>query len=220
MSSKGTPSSIVDAAEELFAEQGFAETTVRQITSRANVNLAAINYHFGSKKGLIQAVAEKFITPLINELSNQMDCYVDTDVKPALDDLLEILMRALLIVRSENKNTLPVFMRLLELAYMNNQEELRDFLIGRYKSRLEHFLRCIREDSAPMEDDEFFWRLHFMLGSMTFTLSNFKTLHSLEKHRFTAKQDETEVEQILHRMIPVLSAGMQARGEKLYFSKV
>ena len=220
MSSKGTPSSIVNAAEELFAEQGFAETTVRQITSRANVNLAAINYHFGSKKGLIQAVAEKFITPLINELSNQMDCYVDTDVKPALDDLLEILMRALLIVRSENKNTLPVFMRLLELAYMNNQEELRDFLIGRYKSRLEHFLDCIRDDSAHMEDDEFFWRLHFMLGSMTFTLSNFQTLHSLEKSRFTSKQSESEMEQILHRMIPVLSAGMQARGEKLYFSKI
>ncbi|MGB0203917.1 MAG: TetR/AcrR family transcriptional regulator [Neptuniibacter sp.] len=220
MSSKGTPSSIVDAAEALFAEQGFAETTVRQITSRAKVNLAAINYHFGSKKGLIQAVAEKFITPLCNELNSQMDSYVGMETKPTLDELLEMLMRALLIVRSENSNALSVFMRLLELAYMGNQEELRDFLIGRYKSRLDNFLIYLRQDSAPMEDDEFFWRLHFLLGSMTFTLSNFHTLHNLEKRQFSGKQEGTEVELILHRMIPVLSAGLQARGEKLYFSKI
>lgn len=220
MSSKGTPSSIVNAAEALFAEQGFAETTVRQITSRAKVNLAAINYHFGSKKGLIQAVAEKFITPLCNELNTQMDSYLGMETKPSLDESIEMLMRALLIVRKENKNALSVFMRLLELAYMSNQEELRDFLIGRYKNRLDSFLHCIRLDSAPMEDDEFFWRLHFLLGSMTFTLANFHTLHDLEKRQFADKQTGSDIEVILHRMIPVLSAGLQARGEKLYFSKI
>ncbi|HCH31325.1 MAG TPA: TetR family transcriptional regulator, partial [Oceanospirillaceae bacterium] len=47
---------ILDAAEVEFAAHGFVETSLRTITTKAKVNLAAVNYHFGSKKGLIQAV--------------------------------------------------------------------------------------------------------------------------------------------------------------------
>ncbi|WP_415903541.1 TetR/AcrR family transcriptional regulator [Neptuniibacter sp. QD29_5] len=219
MHHKGTSASIVQAAEALFAEQGFAETTVRQITSRADVNLAAINYHFGSKKGLIQAVAEKFLEPLCDELGNMLDqrlAFADGKT-PSLEELLEMLMRALLLVNRDNVNALSVFMRLLELSYMKNQEELRDFLIERYTEKVQPFIKLLRLDSAPMEDDEFFWRLHFLIGSITFTLSNFHTLNAIEKREF---QGSAEVEQILHRMIPVLSAGLQARADKTYFCRL
>jgi len=54
---------ILDAAEELFAERGFSETSLRMITSKAKVNLAAVNYHFGSKNALIHAVFARFLTP-------------------------------------------------------------------------------------------------------------------------------------------------------------
>lgn len=218
MSHKGTSASIVTAAETLFAEQGFTETTVRQITSRAEVNLAAINYHFGSKKGLIQAVAEKFLTPLSVELQSMLEQRMIGDHdKVSLEELLEMLMRALLMVNRENMNALAVFMRLLELAYMKNQEELRHFLVDRYNSKLQTFIAELRKDSAPMEDDEFFWRLHFLLGSITFTLSNFQTLNAIEKKEF---HSGAEVENILHRMIPVLSAGLQARADKTYFCRL
>lgn len=217
MRHKGTSASIVEAAETLFAEQGFTETTVRQITSRADVNLAAINYHFGSKKGLIQAVAEKFLTPLCAELGSMLEQRQVADSSPSLEELLEMLMRALLLVHRENVNALAVFMRLLELAYMKNQEELRDFLISRYNDKLLPFIQLIRTDAAPMEDDEFFWRLHFLLGSITFTLSNYHTLHAIEKREF---HSGAEVENILHRMIPVLSAGLQARADKTYFCRL
>ncbi len=45
-----TKDKILNAAEKLFAEQGFNGTSLREITSAAEVNLAAVNYHFGSKK--------------------------------------------------------------------------------------------------------------------------------------------------------------------------
>ena len=53
---QNTQQKILDAAQTLFAETGFNDTSLRQITSLAEVNLAAVNYHFGSKKELIQAV--------------------------------------------------------------------------------------------------------------------------------------------------------------------
>jgi len=127
------------------------------------------------------------------------------------------LMRTLLVVNRDNVNALAVFMRLLELSYMQNQEELREFLVARYQDTLQPFILLLREYAAPMEDDEFFWRLHFLLGSITFTLSNFQTLHTIEKREY---QSGAEVEKILHRMIPVLSAGLQARADKNYFCRV
>ena len=51
---KDTKVRILNAAEALFAEQGFTQTSMRAITARADVNLASVNYHFGSKKNLIQ----------------------------------------------------------------------------------------------------------------------------------------------------------------------
>ena len=54
--SLGTKSRILDAAERLFLEHGFEATSLRQLTAAAGVNLAAVNYHFGSKEELFQAV--------------------------------------------------------------------------------------------------------------------------------------------------------------------
>lgn len=214
----GTAANIVRAAETLFAEQGFTETTVRQITARADVNLAAVNYHFGSKKGLIQAVAEKFLGPLCQNIEQALEQREAASQQTiSLEELLEMLMRALLGVNQNNDHALSVFMRLLDLAYMKNQEDLRDFLIERYGSRVQSFVALVRNDAAPMEDDEFFWRLHFLLGSITFTLSNFHTLNAIEKREFASK---AEVERIMHRMVPVLTAGLQARADRVYFCRI
>lgn len=212
-----TATKIILAAESLFAEQGFTETTMRQITSEADVNLAAVNYHFRSKQGLVNAVCERLMEPLCEEIESALEDRLLDPSPVRIEELLEILMRALLNVSQINTFSLSVFMRLLELAYMKNQEELRDFFITEYWHRLEKFMDCLRKDAAPMEDNEFFWRLHFLLGSIVFTLSNFHMLLTLEKGSF---KDSAEIERILHRMIPVLAAGMQARGEKTYFCRI
>ncbi|EPJ45387.1 MAG: putative transcriptional regulator [Osedax symbiont Rs2] len=219
MAQSKTAKQILSAAEALFAEQGFVETTMRQITKEANVNLAAINYHFGSKQGLIQSVAEQFLRPFSDYIDQAMleRSALDMDSSMSMEELLELLMRALLRVDQENTHALLMFTRLLELAYMKSQEELRQFIIGRDGSKLTPHIDLIRTQSAIMEDDEFFWRLHFVMGSVIFTLSNYTILAAIEKSRF---QSDPEMERILHRMVPVLSAGMQARGDKIYFSRI
>src|SRR5512139_2982341 len=59
-----TRARILRAAEALFVEQGFADTSLRMITARAEVNLAAVNYHFGSKEELIREVFQRHLEPL------------------------------------------------------------------------------------------------------------------------------------------------------------
>ena len=65
--SSNTQEKILDAAETLFIEKGFAATSLRAIANLAAVNLAATHYHFGSKEGLLSAAIHRRIEP-INEL--------------------------------------------------------------------------------------------------------------------------------------------------------
>src|SRR5438105_15411192 len=59
-----TKSRILDAAEALFMEHGFDATSLRQITAAANVNLAAVHYHFGSKEELFESVLRRRLDPM------------------------------------------------------------------------------------------------------------------------------------------------------------
>jgi AcrR family transcriptional regulator len=219
MRQSATAKKIMLAAEALFAEQGFAETTMREITSAAKVNLAAVNYHFGSKKGLISAVAEKYLNPLVTALQDAVSerKLIQPHRTISAEELLEILMRSLLQVGKSKQFALPVFMRLLELIYMKNQEELRNAMVARYGGAFSEYVALLRIDSAVMSDEEFFWRLHFLLGSIVFTLSNFQTLVAIEMREF---ERAAEVERTLHRMIPVLVAGLQARAEHTPFTRI
>ena len=214
-----TASQIQKAAEALFAEQGFAETTMRQITTEANVNLAAVNYHFGSKQGLINAIAQQYLSPLTAFIEESVHArlVVADKYTVTIEELIEILMRGLLHVYQGSQHALSMFTRLLDLAYMKNQEPLREYLMAEYSNKLQGFIELIRKDSAPMEGHEFFWRLHFLLGAMIFTFSNLGTLMAMEQDEFDAN---AEIELVLHRMIPVLSAGLQARSEKKYLCRL
>ncbi|MBW1988737.1 MAG: CerR family C-terminal domain-containing protein [Deltaproteobacteria bacterium] len=59
---------ILDAAEKLFAEKGYRAVTVREITEAAGCNIASVNYHFGSKKGLYLQVFERRWVPRAERL--------------------------------------------------------------------------------------------------------------------------------------------------------
>lgn len=218
MQEADTATRIILAAEALFAEKGFAETTMRQITAGAEVNLAAVNYHYGSKNGLITAVARRFIDPICDQVDQGLaERRAVDDVVIRVEELIELLMRALLVVRERNPHTLTLLMRLLDLAYMPGQESLRDFLVAEYGKRIDPIVTLLRLDAAPMDDAEFFWRLHFLLGSLVFTLSNYETLSRFDG---AMESEAQEIERILCRMVPVLSAGFQARAERTHFCKV
>ena len=70
-----TKTRIMDVAEHLFATRGVSGTSIRNITSRAKVNLAAVHYHFGSKESVLEAVVSRRLDPLTAERSALLDEY-------------------------------------------------------------------------------------------------------------------------------------------------
>ena len=105
MAQATTMERILDAAELLFADKGFEETSLRTITSKAKVNLAAVNYHFGSKKTLIQAVFSRFLDPFCQGLGAQLDALTEQQLEQlTLEDLLALLVKQMLAVEPRSGN--------------------------------------------------------------------------------------------------------------------
>jgi AcrR family transcriptional regulator len=71
--SAATRTRLLDAAERLFAEHGFAATSLRTVTDAADANVAAVNYHFGSKEGLLRAVVQRAMAAVNQERLRLLD---------------------------------------------------------------------------------------------------------------------------------------------------
>src|SRR5258707_11212930 len=85
-----TKQRILDSAERLFAQSGFAATSLRSIIADAKVNLAAIHYHYHSKEALLEAVILRRLEPLNRRRLEMLDaCERVADGKPSVESILE-----------------------------------------------------------------------------------------------------------------------------------
>ncbi|MEW5248452.1 TetR/AcrR family transcriptional regulator [Microbulbifer sp. 2201CG32-9] len=207
MSQPDTVTRILDAAEVLFAERGFTETSLRTITSTAGVNLAAVNYHFGSKKELIQAVFERFLTPFTTTLADELDRRAALEQPLHLEGLLESLYRVGLGSLAAEGRDPQRFMRLLGLAYTQYQGHLRRFIVSRYGDSYRRFAGLLARALPELDPVTIYWRLYFMLGATIFTLSSFDAIEAILREDFGA---ESSLGETLERLVPSASAMLRA----------
>lgn len=208
MSQADTVTRILDSAEQLFAEKGFSETSLRMITTRAKVNLAAVNYHFGSKKDLIQAVFARFLTPFCHKLDKELNALVASNEQPNLHDVLGVLANTMLtgVHLTGNANKLSVFMRLLGLAYTQAQGHLRRFLRENYNETYSRFILYLRNAHPELSPREIFWRIHFAIGACVFTMSSIEVLREMA---VADTAEDSSIDDIMRQLIPFLAAALE-----------
>jgi AcrR family transcriptional regulator len=203
-----TVDKILDAAELLFAEKGFSETSLRMITSKANVNLAAVNYHFGSKNALIQAVFSRFLGPLSEIMEKaSIENGWGVDNIPNLEEILKLYTKSLLKIPTSHENGVAIFMRLMGLAYTQSQGHLRRYLEAEYTKTFRLFLELIRLSTPGLSVKERFWRTQFTLGSVAFTMSSLQPLTEILENSKAARANPEEVVELL---VPFILAGLTA----------
>ncbi len=215
MTNPDTVDRILDAAEILFAEKGFSETSLRQITGKAQVNLAAVNYHFGSKNALIQAVFARFLTPFTQTMELELDRRVGQNVENMqmdLEQLLSILTLSIVRIPTRHKNGVSVFMRLLGIAYTQSQGHLRRFLEQEYSHTFRRFMRLIKAATPDLGQVDRFWRIQFMLGATAFTMSSLEALKEIIKDDLNV---DSATEEVVQRLVPFLAAGLKAKAVTL-----
>lgn len=208
MARPDTMDRILDTAEVLFAQKGFAETSLRAITSKAGVNLAAVNYHFGSKEALIQAVFKRFLNPFCARLDSLLEqLESDTSNSVTLERLLATLSQSALAVQQGEPQRVTIFFRLSGLAYSQVQGHLRRFFRENYAEVFERFLRQLALAVPEVPPMEMFWRVHFALGATIFTLSGMDPLRAICRSDFAVEVTPQQVEE---RLLAFVGGGIRA----------
>lgn len=169
-----TKERILSAAEALFAEFGFAGTSLRQVTSRADVNLAAVNYHFGSKDNLVTEVFRRRMDEMSRARLLQLEA-ARQDAPGALEPVLRAFIEPALAL-SLQRDGGGAFVRVLARAYAERNDRLRKFLSDNYGHVLREFSRAIAECLPQLEKESLYWRLDFLAGALTYAMADFGLL--------------------------------------------
>ena len=143
MAGKGeTKARILDAAELLFAEHGFKDTSLRTITSKAGVNLASVNYHYGDKKTLVRAVLGRYLEAFMPALQSELEVLLTRD-DFSMEDVFRCIKEPLLSLNEYRANGATVFMSLIGRGYTDVQGHLRWFIMTRYEQVLTLFTTAV-----------------------------------------------------------------------------
>ena len=200
---------ILDAAEGLFMEHGYEATSLRAITAAAEVNLAAVNYHFGSKEELFQAVLTRRLDPM-NQA--RVDLLTRLEAKSggaplACERILMALLIPALNLARDPKRGGKDFLRLLGRAYADPAPFIRRFLSDQYAVMIARFKAAFARALPHLPRKELSWRLHFIMGALSYTLAGtdaLKLIAELNPH------ESTNDEILLRRLAPFLLAGLEA----------
>jgi AcrR family transcriptional regulator len=199
---------ILDAAESLFTEFGFDATTLRQITGAAEVNLAAVNYHFGSKEELVREVFRRRLTWLNQQRLQELDRLEaeagGAPLKPSR--ILEVFFGAALKMAADTKGGGRTFMRLLGRTYTKPSEFVRGFLAEEYAAVLARFKAALIKALPGVPQEEILWRFHFMMGAMSYAMSGTDALHIVAAHEL----DDGDAEALYARLMSFMLGGLRA----------
>ncbi|OUS23252.1 TetR family transcriptional regulator [Thalassotalea sp. 42_200_T64] len=202
-----TKTKILNAAEILFAEKGFTATSLREITSDAEVNLAAVNYHFGSKKELIKALMKRYLDQLSPVLVSALVKVNEQELKPTLEQVFTAFVEPLLSLNDYRENGTSIFLQLLGRSYTDSQGFLRWFITTNYPGIIDNFVTAVHRAYPELSTEDIFWRLHFTMGTAVFTMSSTGALIDIAENDFCEKVD---VAGVIYRIIPYVAAGVGA----------
>jgi len=163
----GTKASLLDAAEALFAEHGVAGASLRAITSRAGVNLAAANYHFGSKDALLRAVIARRMRPVNRVRIARLDALeAEATAHCALEDLVDAFLAPVLVAGRALPGNGRDFVQLIGRVLSGHEEMLRGILQEELGEVIARFVPAFQRALPELGESELLWRIHFMLGAL------------------------------------------------------
>ncbi|HEY6820460.1 MAG TPA: TetR/AcrR family transcriptional regulator [Burkholderiales bacterium] len=204
-----TRTRILDAAEELFMQHGFEATSMRLLTSRAGVNLAAVTYHFGSKHALIEAVFRRRLDPMNASRVAALDRLEKEAAGRPLS--AEAIIRAFvgesLRMIEDAKGGGRNFIRLLGRTYTEPSKPIRVLIGQLYAPVMERFKSAFERALPQMPRDELVWRMHFMFGTLSYTLAATDTVQLIAGCK---PEDRYDARLLEERLSSFLAAGLNA----------
>lgn len=200
---------LIDASEQLFADHGWNAVSIRSIVASADVNLAALHYHFGSKERLLAEIFAARAKPIAEERLRLL-AEIDLDDAPSLEKILEAFLRPALTIGADERFGGRAFVKLRARLATEPEALSRKILATAFDESSGKFLDALGQALPDVSRADLEWRFHFMLGAMFYTMANAGRIQSLTNGRC----DPGRVEDALHNIIPFVAAGFRSMPER------
>lgn len=199
-----TKERILDAAERLIAKHGFEATSLRAITAEAEVNLAAVNYHFQSKDALIRAVIARRLGPVNEKRLAMLDAIEAAagDGPLPIGAVIEAFVGPVIEIRDKATSFAPIMGR----VFSENAEFGQRFFHDHLEAVAQRFTAAFARAVPGLPREEILWRAFFLIGAMSHTLVLGEILRLFSGG--LCKTDD--VDDMLKRTVTVFTAAFQA----------
>ena len=168
---------VLAAGEQLFADQGYDGTTLRQITGLAGANLASVNYHHGDKETLFLEIVRRRVRA-VNEtrLARLTAAEQEAGAAPVLlPQLVEIMAGPWFELYADPAGG-RLGARLVGRCLADPLPFMEKFLAEEMQPTLARFAQAIRRHGPTLPPEDFLWRFSFVTGALQHTLA---TLHQM-----------------------------------------
>ncbi|MBD3867942.1 MAG: TetR/AcrR family transcriptional regulator [Acidobacteria bacterium] len=200
-----TKQKIMDTAEKLFATDGYSVTSFRNITSEAGVNLAAINYHFQSKEGLLMAVLHRRIDPMNQQRLEMLDA-LEAGGAPDVESIVRAMLEPALRMKERFGVHGEHAIRILGKLHGDPAGVPDELFSDLFKEVFERFTAAFSSALPGIPAAERHWRLHFVIGAMAHTL-----VTSLKLEELTCGLcDASDTDAMVERIVVFATAGLTA----------
>ena len=200
-----TRQKILDAAESLIIEHGFAATSLRAIANQADVNLAATHYHFGSKQGLLAAVFHRRMGPVTEARLKRLE---EVELSGEAITVRKVLTAFFAPFHDAMRSGLiRILPGLVARMYAEPPALTKPIMEGEFSEVAGRYIAAMHRARPDLSEEELRWRFHFMIGSM---------IQLLQFHApLGMPSSEAALQEGLNRLLDFTVAGIEQRGETL-----
>jgi|AGTN01.2.fsa_nt_gi Transcriptional regulator len=202
---RDTASHILDVAEKHFALYGYAGTTLRGIIKEAQVNVAAVAYHFGNKEELFGAVVRRFALPVVEEQLTRLETVTaeaqSSFNQPALTDVLRAFYEPPIVMikgLGEKGETLSLFLGRAQ----TEPDPIYSLIDGQFSACRNRFIKAFRQLLPGLTEADYQWRFEFMLALIVSVLNRQRMI----RKRYTNDPD-WDANEVIERLVRFCAAG-------------
>jgi AcrR family transcriptional regulator len=208
----GSKRKLLDAAEQLFADKGFEAVSVRDITQLAKTNVAAVNYHFGSRESLLSLVMMRFMLPVSEERIARLEAVERkwSGKTAPLEEIIDALVRPLVGQVRKSELSEPLFYKLIGRIFTQQADGLPDPVEAQLRQGQERFIRAFGKALPTVDSEELIWRMHFMVGGMIHLLTHQEMLHRVTRGASGAPTMEATLSRFIRYSAVGLREGTEA----------
>ena len=208
MSQPDTKQRILDAAEHLFARDGYHATSLRGITTTADANLAAVNYHFGSKEALLEAVIVRRLDPLNEIRRGQLEALLQkaelAGELPCCREVLRAFVEPTLRLRQQGSEA-EDFIALIGRTLAEPRGIAMSIFLRHMQPLLQRIFQALALSLPALTEQDLFWRMHFTMGCLS---------HIMRCHeRYSMVPDNVNidlpVDELIEHFLDFTTAGME-----------